>query len=201
MIMGHFATALVPLSHAKEIDTKTALTLLVASQFLDFMMFILVMLGVEQLIPANFFDSSFVNLAAKMPITHDVLPVIGWSFLLGITIFLVMRSKFLALASVALVLVHEVCDLIVGFPHNINGPNTMEIGLALYNHAPIFGLILEIALCIFCIWYFVSKTKNTDRELSQPVLIKLSVILIGVTLILMLQSYQSINEVIASLNL
>jgi len=101
MIMGHFATALVPLSHVKEIDTKTALTLLVASQFLDFIMFVLVMLGVEQLIPANFFDSSFINLVAKMPITHDVLPVIGWSVLLGITVFLVMRSKFLALASVA----------------------------------------------------------------------------------------------------
>ena len=87
MIMGHFATALVPLSHAKEIDTKTALTLLVASQFLDFIMFVLVMLGVEQLIPANFFDSSFINLAAKMPITHDVLPVIGWSVLLGMTVY------------------------------------------------------------------------------------------------------------------
>lgn len=160
MFMGHYATALVAAQKTKEAGRPAPFwLLLLASQFLDLLMVAFLWLGLETVEPPLFLDASFAGMRADMLFSHDIVPVLGWTLLFSLGAFALTRSKATALWCAALVVVHEACDLLVGFPHNIMGHGTPVVGLNMYGVAPVAGLLIETALCAgILVWYFKRRS-------------------------------------------
>ncbi|MDF1665906.1 MAG: hypothetical protein P1V97_29385, partial [Planctomycetota bacterium] len=89
-------------------------------------------LGLETLSPHRFLDASFMNMHSDMPVSHDVLPVLGWTLGFAGVVWALTRNSKAALWCGGLIAFHEILDLVVGFPHRLAGPETPEFGLALY---------------------------------------------------------------------
>jgi hypothetical protein len=135
MIAGHYATALI----AKQRVPQAGIgLLLVASQLPDLAWFALTLLGLE---PSHAHGPK--PLAAEMMLTHDLLPLLPWIALAAIGGRTLVGSWAAGFAAAVLVVVHELCDLLVGYPHNILGPQTLEVGLGLYYAAPTLGIAIE----------------------------------------------------------
>ncbi|MAZ78113.1 MAG: hypothetical protein CMF39_05490 [Legionellaceae bacterium] len=176
MFMGHFATALVPYEKlaakdAVEPSKKAApfWIFLVGAQLLDFAMLLFVSLGVESFLPHDYhpIDTKFYNMQTDMWLTHDLIPVSFWAVGFAVVAFLLTRRLSVALWSFALVVFHEVLDLLVGFKHYVNGETSTEVGLALYTQAPFIGLCIEVALCALIVWWFTSSRAARGKPVSN----------------------------------
>ena len=131
MFIGHYAVAL----GAKKISPTVSLgTLFPASQFIDLLWPIFLLLGLEHVridpgntvfTPLDFYD---------YPISHSLLAVLGWSLGFGLLYYAVQRSGRNALILGALVLSHWVLDFISHRPDLplIPGMET-RVGLGLWN--------------------------------------------------------------------
>ena len=146
MLTGHFATALVPYAR----DRKLPLfTLLLVSQVQDF------------LIPVDVLASGQRSLARlEMHYSHDLLPVLVIAGLVGLGLHLWFRSRKVTLIGIGLVLFHEVCDLLSGFAHNVNGPDSPRLGFDFYRSAPAMAFAIELALAVACLGYFVLERRR-----------------------------------------
>jgi hypothetical protein len=160
MIAGHYATALV----AYERDRTAPLWLfLLASMLLDFIMAALVLTGVESMRPVPVAGKpQLATFVIEMTYSHDVVPVVGWALAMAAIAFAVTRRRSTALWAAGLVAVHEVADLISGFPHFVLGPDTPRVGLGLYTSAPLLALAIELGLGLACVGWFCSRT-NLSR--------------------------------------
>lgn len=176
MIIGHYATALIP--HQKY--PKAPLWLfLFAAIFLDAIWLTLALFGLETPHPGGFLDASLLNLQVDMPWSHDLLPVLGWSVLMAIIALALTRSTPVALWCAALVLVHEVSDLLGGFKHYVYGADSQLIGLGLYNTIPELALLFEGLLGVACTAWFVRARKNKGQPISAGGVKLLYAIFIG----------------------
>ena len=97
MVMGHYATALIPYAYAENRRLAPFWFFLLATQMLDFIMLFFVVIGIETVEPTNFFEASFRNMVVDMTYSHDILPVIFWGLLFSALTFVFFRSKKLAL--------------------------------------------------------------------------------------------------------
>lgn len=194
MIAGHFATALIPYELLRKKKPAPFWLLLLASQFLDFLMLFLVLFGLEKLEPTNFFDTAFALTHSEMLISHDILPLIGWTILFGLAVLLFTKRWDLTIWCMILVAFHEVLDLIVGFEHFILGPETKSLGLNLYNKAPITGLIIEAILCIGIIYWLSRKRAQDNHPISGRLKWGLYLTLVGSTLATCFIANRSINS-------
>ena len=109
MFIGHYAVAL----GAKKAAPRVSLgTLLLASQFIDLLWPIFLLLGLEhvRIAPGNtvFTPLDFYD----YPISHSLLAVLGWSVGFGLVYYAVRRSGRNALILGAIVLSHWVLDFI-----------------------------------------------------------------------------------------
>ncbi len=174
MVIGHYATALVAKKHA---PSAPLWFLLIASILLDILLVAFVLSGIEVMEPGpdtgkSIFESTIINATYS----HDLVPVLGWCALAGLAGLAITRDWRIGLWGVALVAVHEICDLISGFPHYIMGPETKEIGLGLYYTSPLSALAIELILGLVCVWWFVK-----DKQLPTSKIIGLyAVIVLGV---------------------
>lgn len=153
MIAGHYATALVPYELMRGRHRVPLWMLLLAAQFTDLLMILLVQTGVEQLLPKDFLEMSFGHSSSDMWLSHDVLPAIGWAVVVGAMFGAITRDRIVGLWCFALVVLHEVCDLWVGYSHHWAGDGTGTVGLNLYQKDPVLGLLFEAGLCaIITVW-------------------------------------------------
>jgi hypothetical protein len=182
MIAGHFATALVPYELTRKTSPAPFWLFLVASQFLDFLMLLFVSFGVEKLEPSDFLKVAFVSMRSDMFVSHDIVPVFGWAILFGAIAWGLTKNRTAALWCVGLVLLHEVFDLVVGFKHHVLGKHTMGLGLDLYNHAPIVGMLIEAALCVALVFWFCAHRASQNSPVSPMLKWGLYVLLVGSTL-------------------
>jgi hypothetical protein len=129
MVAGHYAMSLL----AYERHRGGPLWLfLFAGIFLDILMISLVLAGVEEMAPAHGATRpGFATMAIDMTYSHDLLPVVGWAVVIAAFAFAITRSRGVALWAGALVLLHEVADMVSGFTHYVFGPDTHEPGAAL----------------------------------------------------------------------
>jgi hypothetical protein len=155
VIVGHYATALV----AKERDPASPLWLLLAaSMVLDFAMVSLVLAGVETMQPdPAAAGPALASMQIDMTFSHDLVPVLCWTLGVGLLAYAITRRRATALWAAGLVAFHEICDLVSGFPHFVMGPGTPEIGLGLYQQAPLVALGIELALGLACVAWFTSR--------------------------------------------
>lgn len=156
MFIGHYASALV--AYEQERDAPLWMFLL-AGMSLDLLMYAFVGLGLERLeLESSASDLAFANLTVDMTFSHDLVPVAGWSAAVGGLGYAVTRSRSVAMWCAGLVLFHEACDLVVGFPHHVMGPATSQVGAGLYYAAPLWGWWLETAMSLGCVLWFTSRT-------------------------------------------
>lgn len=131
MFIGHFGAGLA----AKGIDNKPSLgTLFFASQFIDLIWAIFLLLGLEhvKLDPGNtaFTPLNFVY----YPFTHSFLSVFIWACLFGIVYFLIRKNLNNSLLIGALVMSHWILDLLTHRPDlPLTLWNDFKVGFGLWN--------------------------------------------------------------------
>jgi hypothetical protein len=183
VIAGHYATALVPYELMRHKRRVPLWVFLVAAQFTDLLMVFLVQIGIEQLLPRDFLEMSFGHSSSDMWLSHDVLPALGWAVATGLAFGFITRDRVVGLWCGALVVLHEVCDLWVGYSHHWAGEGTGVVGLNLYQRAPVIGLLFETALCTVIIVWLLRRRAALGEHPSRRLALGLFVLLTGSTLL------------------
>ena len=183
MFMGHYATALVPYAKVERASSAPFWLFLLAAQSLDILMLFFVSVGWESFEPHSYnpFTTKFYEMQTDMAWSHDLVPVGFWALVLAVIGWVVTKDRTVALWCAALVLVHEVFDLVVGFEHFVFGKETPSVGLQLYTKAALPGLLIEMALCAGLVWWFAHARTKQGRPLPKNVQIWLYAILVGGT--------------------
>lgn len=159
MFIGHFGVAF----GAKKLAPKTSLgTLIFATEFLDLIWPIFLLLGLEhvrivpgitKVSPFDFYD---------YPISHSLVTVLGWSILAGGVYLIFRRDRRTAVVLGLGVLSHWVLDWVTHRPDLPLWPRGPEAGLGLWNSwsASIFVEALVFALGL---GIYVRRTRACDR--------------------------------------
>ncbi len=162
MFIGHYAAAF----SLKSVEKKASLGMLfIAVQFVDYLFFILVPLGVEKFrlvenyTAINHFDLYFY------PYTHGLLASVIWAVLIYglwryMPSFKAMGNGRVALVMGLAVLSHWFVDLIVHTPDlPLLGDNSPKVGLGLW-HNFMGTILLEVALLIGGLLLYLRSTKG-----------------------------------------
>ena len=147
MYMGHFAVGLA----AKPAAPKVSLgILLVATQVLDILYGIFLLIGVNQLGSASPWD-------------HGLVMSLIWSATAFAISFFYYRDIRFGILICLLVLSHWVCDFIA-WDHilPLAFSDTPRLGLGLYNSIPVM-LLMDFGLFGIALAFYFRKTKANDR--------------------------------------
>ncbi len=175
MFAGHLAAGLA----LKKVDRKINLGwLFFAALFHDFLLGILVLLGIEQIIiPVDFAQKHYLSFI--FPYSHSLVASVIWSLLaFGITYAVLPRwtSRERVRAGLALSLAvfsHFVFDWIVHVPDlPLWSDASPKIGLGLWNNLPL-ALILEVALVVvgFVFYLVTVKPKSNLNRYGLGILL------------------------------
>src|SRR5262249_23594739 len=105
------------------------------------------------------------NIRVDMIYSHEPLPVLALAAATFALVFAVWRRPALAGWCAALVVLHLLADLVVGFTHHLAGPATPTISLNLYGRAPKLAIAIEAAYAASCVaWY-----ERAERARGRPV--------------------------------
>jgi len=160
MFIGHFAVGLA----AKKASPKTSLgTLFLASQFLDLLWPVLLILGIEHVriapgntavTPLDFYD---------YPISHSLATVLGWSVALGGIYLGIRRNLRGAVVVGACVLSHWLLDAVVHRPDLPLFPGgSVLIGLGLWRSVGA-TVAVEAGMFVLGVWIYLRSTAARDR--------------------------------------
>lgn len=195
MIAGHFATALVPYELTRKATAVPFWLFLVAAQFLDVLMLVFVTLGIESMEPEDAFSVPFSGFQTNMFVSHDLLPVLGWTVAFGVATWLIWREPVIAVWCAGLVLFHEVCDLVVGFPHDVI-PGVGPVGMALYVEAPVAGFLIESVMAAAIVFWFCRRRAQRGQPVSTGTQVALYALLVGTTLATLPLANNSMNSLL-----
>ncbi len=160
MFIGHMAAAM----GAKKVAPKTSLgTLLLATQFVDLLWPIFLVLGIEHVrinpgdtavTPLDFYD---------YPISHSLLTCVGWSVLLGLVYYFLRKNTRGAWVVGLGVFSHWILDFVSHRPDLPVAPgvNTF-LGLGLWYSRPA-TIIIEGLMFLGGITLYAKTTKASDR--------------------------------------
>ncbi len=160
MFIGHFGVGL----GAKRATPRIRLgTLFMASQFIDLIWPLFVMLGIEHVRVAPGSTAVTPLEFCYYPFTHSLLGVVFWAVLLGLVFYLIRKSFKGSVLIGVLVISHWVLDLIVHAPDLSLAPGShLFFGLGLWNS--FYGsLILEMAIFAAGIAIYMKTTRAKDR--------------------------------------
>ena len=193
MVMGHYATALIPWAYNSQRKVAPFWMLLLATQFLDFLMIAFILAGIESITPTAFFQASFLNMRVDMTYSHDLLPVLGWAVGLAVLAGIVFRNWLAAVWVFSLCILHELFDTAVGFTHYIFGPETTAFGFNLYNTQPITGILIEAIVCFGILTWYLKKRSDQGEPVAKNTKIGLYAILVGLTIGLLPMANQPLS--------
>ncbi|MCF6433035.1 hypothetical protein, partial [Leisingera sp. MMG026] len=128
-------------------------------QGIDYLMLIFVFTGAEQVELGDSILPAIGSATIDMRYSHDLLPVLGWALAAGFLVYIFFRNWVVTAWCFGLVILHELCDLVTGYPHNFHGPDTAEFGLQLWVVAPVAGTIAEAGLGVACVAWFLHRYK------------------------------------------
>lgn len=160
MFLGHFGVALA----AKKVAPRASLgTLVLASQLVDLLWPILLLLGIERVaIVPGLMAVSPMDFQSY-PVSHSLAMNFGWGLLLGLIVFVLGRDLRSAIVSALLVPSHWLLDLLV---HRSDLPLTLSgetrVGLGLWNSA-VGTIALEGAIFVAGLWIYLRSTRSKDR--------------------------------------
>jgi hypothetical protein len=164
MFIGHFGVGFA----AKSVDKKISLgTLFLASQFIDLLWPILLLLGLERLkIEAGNTAVTPLNFISY-PISHSMLGVIFWGILFGVIYYLIKKNLRGSILLGILVFSHWLLDLLTHRPDLQLSPwSEYKVGLGLWNSFTgtvlVEGLIFTVGVFIF---YKVSRLQSKSKQI------------------------------------
>ncbi len=196
MVMGHYATALIPYAYNSNRNIAPFWFFLLATQALDFIMVALVIVGVETVEPVGIFDASFRHMVVDMTYSHDIAPVLFWTLFFTLITGLAFKSVKLAVIVFGLTALHEFMDLLVGFEHFWFGKpesgDAAVFGFGLYNTAPVAGLLIEVAICAGIVIWYLNKRSAVGKPVSKFSRRTLCAVLVGSTMALLAMANQSL---------
>lgn len=163
MILGHAATTLVAKRAAPDMPWWL---LLVSAFFIDLVMFTLVGLGIETMAPTGAPGPSMANAVVDMTFSHDLIPQLGWTLLVGGIAFGLTRRGAFALFAMALTAAHWFSDLIAGYGHFVFGPASQPLGTDWYHLNLPAALSFEAALGVLCVFVFTRSRSFSPRALA-----------------------------------
>lgn len=159
MFIGHFGIGFGSKKFAPALSLGV---LFIAAQFLDLLWPTLLLLDLEHVTIApgitEFTPLDFID----YPISHSLVMVAGWGFLLGILAWLYMKElKYLFIIFLCVVS-HWVLDLIVHRPDLPLVPgDSMRVGFGLWNF-PVVSMIMECVIFLggVYLYYRATSAKN-----------------------------------------
>lgn len=160
MFVGHIGMGLA----LKRAEPRMNLgALIICSLFLDFLLGVFVLLGVEKVIvPENFARLHY--LLFQFPYSHSLVGALFWSAGAACIGFLFLRGKdwrkrgavVLGLA----VFIHFAGDIIEHPPQlHVAGSHSTRLGLGLWDHLG-WALALEVFLVMLGLWLYFSVTRT-----------------------------------------
>jgi hypothetical protein len=161
MFIGHFGTAFA----AKKIDQKPSLgTLLFASQFVDLLWPVFILMGIEivKIEPGNtaFTPLNFIY----YPFSHSLLAAIFWSLVFGFVYYIIKKNVRTSVLLGVLVVGHWMLDFIV---HRADLPlvpwSNYKVGLGLWNSLPL-TIIIEGLIFLTGAWMYISVVKTNNKR-------------------------------------
>jgi hypothetical protein len=180
--MGHYSVALA----LKRVEKRVSLGwLFLATQLLDILLFLFVLLGVERLrivesfTPSTHFELEFI------PYTHGLVGSLVWAAVGYVAVRLVpakdkVKRKRVALVIAAAIFSHWVLDLIVHTPDlPLLGDDSPKLGLGLWNYAFV-TFVLEALLLLAGLWLYLRDTK-AEKVSGKVGMIAFAVVLIAMS--------------------
>ncbi len=161
MFIGHFGVGFA----AKKTDSRPSLgTYFMASQFIDLLWPIFLLLGIERVKvePGN---TSFTPLDfIYYPFSHSLLSVLIWGLLFGLVYFLLKKNLRVSIIMGLLVLSHWILDFLTHRPDLQIIPGVdLFAGIGLWNSVWL-TIIVEGVIFIIGVIYYVSVTRNFKQE-------------------------------------
>jgi hypothetical protein len=161
MFIGHFGAAYA----AKKIRNAPSLgTLILASQFIDLLWPVFLILGIEKvrIDPGN---TAFTPLDfLYYPFSHSLAGVLVWAALFAVVYFIVKRNIANSLLLAGLVASHWVLDLVTHRPDlPLSVAGTMKFGFGMWNSV---ALTLVVELLIFSVgmYLYLKATQPINRK-------------------------------------
>ena len=164
MIVGHYAAALVPYSR---LEGRPLWLLLVCANVPEFLWLALALAGVEPTKPASLLDATFPNIDVHMTYSHNLVPGLIQAVIVFALVQAIWRDRPLALWCGALTFVHVLCDLLVGFKHELLGPDSPQVSLDTYGHAPVVAIGIELVFALGCVFAYLKSEARQGRPLTR----------------------------------
>lgn len=177
MIAGHYAAALAPAAH--RVPAPFWLLLLCA-QIPEFFWLALALAGVEPAWPASLLDATFANLQVDMRYSHNLVPALMQAALTAAVVAVFYRRLSVVLWCAGLVVVHVLCDYVVGFSHQVWWYASTEIALNSYRTMPYVAVLIELAFALGCIYYFQRVRARTAPVPRRQLIALYAVFVIGI---------------------
>ncbi len=166
MIVGHYASALLPYSRLKAEPSGCPFwLLLLCANVPEFLWLGLALAGVEAPSPGSLLDATFANLRVEMTFSHNLVPALLQGVVVGGAVLAVLRRPAVALACAGLVVLHVLCDYVVGFEHQVLGPDSLAVALNSYGRAPHLAILFELAFSVACVFWY----HRSERLAGRPV--------------------------------
>ena len=156
MFIGHLGAGLA----LKHFDKKTNLAwFFVSVLFPDLLLWIFVLLGVEEVIvPVNFDKLHYLKFF--FPYSHSLLGTIVWSILVYVAADVITKRRKTAILMGAGVLSHFLFDIFVHTPDlSVFGNNSVLLGLGLWNSIYI-ALLVELVFYFTGLYIYLKGTKG-----------------------------------------
>lgn len=163
MIVGHYAAALIPYSRLKQ---HPFWLLLLSANVPEFLWLILALIDVEPASPPSLLDASFQNLQVAMTYSHNLIPGLLQGVVVAAVVFLRFRDRSLALWCGFLAAFHVLCDLVVGFEHQLLHADGATISLNTYGTMPQIAILIELVFSVACVCWYQHTEKRRGRALS-----------------------------------
>jgi membrane-bound metal-dependent hydrolase YbcI (DUF457 family) len=164
MIVGHYAAALVPYSR---LEGRPLWLLLVCANVPEFLWLALALAGVEPTKPASLLDATFPNIDVAMTYSHNLIPGLIQGVIVFALVQLIWRDRPLALWCGALTVVHVLCDILVGFQHQLLGPDSPQVSLDTYARAPVLAIGIELLFALGCVFAYLTSEARRGRPLAR----------------------------------
>jgi membrane-bound metal-dependent hydrolase YbcI (DUF457 family) len=164
VIVGHYAAALVPYSR---LEGRPLWLLLVCANVPEFLWLILALAGIEPTQPASILDATFPNLQVHMTYSHNLVPGLVQGVIVFGVVQALWRDRPLALWCGALTVIHVLCDVFVGFQHQLLGPDSPQISLDTYGRMPQVAILIELVFALACIYGYHRSEARRGRPVSR----------------------------------
>lgn len=174
MIVGHYAAALLPYARRTDLPFPA---LLVCANLPELVWLGLALVGVEAPDPPGVLDATFANLHVDMTFSHNLVPALLQAALATGVVHARWRRPALSLWCGALVVLHVLCDYVVGFEHQLLGADSLVVSLNSYGRWPIGAIFIELAFALACVGWFAWGRASVGRPFPRTRLAALAAVL------------------------